>query len=203
MPLPCTNFKSSITHIPQYLDGAKARPLTIGDYHVLIEAGNLDDERIELLNGLLITMHPQSIEHRDTIKFLYSKLFIALEIENRAAVYQTMPVTLSKMNSEPEPDIFIASGSDEDYKGRDIVASDVLLVVEVSKSTIVKDSTTKLEIYALEGIPEYWIVDVEKRNVQVLRKPCENYYESRERFSSGFIAPAAFSDVRIRVEDLF
>ena len=192
-----------MTHIPQYLDGAKTRPLTVDDYHVLIEAGKLDDERVELLNGLLITMAPQSIEHMGTAEFLFRAFYDAIAYKKRAAVFKANPISLIETNSEPQPDIFIASGVNEDYDIRKAIPSDILLIVEVAKSTIVKDTTVKLQTYALEGIPEYWIVNVEKRNVQVLRKPCEDYYESRETFSNGFIAPAAFSDVRVSVKNLF
>ena len=203
LSLPRANLRSCMPRTQHYYGTEGMDPLTVDDYHALIETGRLDDRRVELLNGLLITMHPQSIEHIAAVSILFKRLFIALEIEKRAVVRKADPITLTKSNSEPEPDVVIMSGLEEDYDRRKPVSSDILLVVEVSRSTIVKDSTVKLRDYASEGIPEYWIVDIRKRNVQVFRKPQGNSYESKETFSSSFIAPAAFSDVRIRVKDLF
>ncbi len=196
-----TNFQTPTLHMQHYRDVKEMHPLTVDDYHVLIEAGRLDDKRVELLNGFLITMHPQSAEHFSTASFLFRTFYDALK--NRAVVRQAAPVTLKESMSEPEPDIVIASGIDDDYCIRHPSPRDILLIVEVSESTFVKDSTVKLENYASEGVPEYWIVNIEERNVQVFRKPRENSYESKETFSSGFIAPSAFSDVCVRVKDSF
>eukprot|EP00178_Gracilaria_changii_P005362 TRINITY_DN187_c0_g1_i6.p1 TRINITY_DN187_c0_g1~~TRINITY_DN187_c0_g1_i6.p1 ORF type:complete len:236 (+),score=28.23 TRINITY_DN187_c0_g1_i6:180-887(+) len=179
----------------------KPEGLTVEEYHELIETGFLDYARGELIDGFFIQMHPQSVEHVATVSFLFRTLFKALE--NRAVIRDSKPITLMKLKSEPEPDIVIASGVDDDYNTRNPSQSDVLLVAEVSNSTLRKDSTIKLEEYALAGIPEYWIVDIKARNVQVLREPQGNCYEFKMTVSSGFIAPAAFPDVSIRVQSLF
>lgn len=182
-------------------ESLEAGGLTVEEYHALIETGFLDDISAELIRGRLLAMPPHSIEHTGTASFLFRALYDALK--DCAAVRKADPISLIKSKSEPEPDIFIASGVNDDYNIRKAVPSDILLIIEVSKCTIVKDSTIKLEDYASEGIPEYWIVNVNTRNVQVLRKPRGNCYESKETFSSGFIAPAAFPDIRVRVKDLF
>ncbi|PXF47816.1 hypothetical protein BWQ96_02498 [Gracilariopsis chorda] len=178
MSIVGTEFKGCMMHMQDYPDAHEIQPLTVSDYHVLIEAGCLDDYRVELLNGFLVKMHSQSVEHIATVSFLFRTLFKALE--NRAVIRDSKPITLMKLKSEPEPDIVIASGVDDDYNTRKPSPSDVLLVVEVSNSTLKKDSTIKLEDYALAGIPEYWIVDIKARNVQVLRKPQGNCYESKK-----------------------
>ncbi|PXF50052.1 hypothetical protein BWQ96_00212 [Gracilariopsis chorda] len=184
-----------------HLEPHKCEGLTVDEYHELIESGFLDHVRGELIDGFFIQMHPQCVEHVATLSFLFRTLF--KDLENRAVIRDSKPITLMKLKSEPEPDIVIASGVDDDYNTRNPSPSDVLLVAKVSNSTLKKDSTIKLEEYALTGIPEYWIVDIKARNVQVLRKPQGNCYESKVTVSSGFIAPAAFPDVSIRVQTLF
>lgn len=182
---------------------ANFRPLTVEEYHVLVESGYLDGQPIELLNGVLTRKSSQSVEHIATTSILFEILFNALQNKNRAVVRDSKLIVLVKSNSEPEPDIVIASGVKEDYYSRKPVPGDILLIVEVSRSTMVRDSTVKLRDYASEGIPEYWIVDIRQRNIQVHRKPGGVSYESKETFSNGFISSVAFPDVCIEVKDMF
>ena len=125
------------------------------------------------------------------------------KLRNRAVVHDSKPITLVKSNSEPEPDIVIASGVPADYMYRHPVPDDIFLFVEVSKSTLWKDSTKKLELYPSENIPEYWIVEVNGRTVRVFWNPKGKYYLRNETFYAGDIAPTAFPDASVRVENLF
>ncbi len=179
-------FENDMMHIQNYPE-LKIQPLTVSDYHRMIRGGLLDKYRVELLNGVLVKKFSHSVEHCFTLSFLYEKIFDALK--DRAAIRQAFPITLVKSKSEPEPDIVIASGTKDDYCVRHPSPSDILLVIEVSKSALANDRTIKLENYASEGIPEYWIVNIQKRNVEVHRKPRGNSYESKETFSSSFIRP--------------
>ena len=203
MSLPGTNFKIYMLNTQYYHETKEIDPLTIDDYHLLIKAGRMDGRRVELLNGSLNRMQPQSPEHFSTITYLDRIFFRALENENRAVVRQAAPITLKETESEPEPDIVIASGAPIDYKYRHPVADDVILVVEVSNSTIRKDSYEKLELYASQNIHEYWIVDVTRRSVRVLRNPHGKQYLHDETVCAGDIAPASFPDVVMDVENLF
>lgn len=172
---------------------------TVEEYHQLIDIGFLDDRRVELINGHLIKMLPQSPEHADSVKFLYDTLSEALK--NRAIVRDSKPITLS--DSEPEPDIAIVSGSREDYKKRHPTPCDIMLVAEISKSTISKNCGDKLGLYATEGIQEFWIINLAHHNVRVLKNPKGSGYSYDRIFSSGCIAPAAFPDCQVDVEEIF
>eukprot|EP00178_Gracilaria_changii_P004669 TRINITY_DN175_c0_g3_i1.p1 TRINITY_DN175_c0_g3~~TRINITY_DN175_c0_g3_i1.p1 ORF type:complete len:141 (+),score=16.18 TRINITY_DN175_c0_g3_i1:1604-2026(+) len=136
-------------HTQLYPDVNEIQALTVSDYHRMIEAGCMDDYRVELLNGFLVKMHSQSAEYVATVSFLSRTLFRALENENRAVIHDSKPITLAGSESEPEPDIVMASGVVDDYSTRHPSPGEVLLVAEVSNSTLQNDSTIKSEDYAL------------------------------------------------------
>lgn len=172
---------------------------TVQDYHDLIDKGCLNNRRVELINGQLVKMAPQSPEHADSVKFLYDTLSEALR--NRAIVRESKPITLS--DSEPEPNVAIVAGSRKDYKKRHPTPCDIILVAEISKSTIFKDCGLKLGLYATEGVREFWIINLVHHNVRVLKNPEGSGYSYDRIFSSGYIAPAAFPDCQVNVEEIF
>jgi Uma2 family endonuclease len=80
----------------------------------------------------------------------------------------------------------------------------VLLVVEVAESSLRYDQTAKLRLYASAGVPEYWVVSVEGEWIEVCRSPEGVGYRERSRAGHGeVIAPIAFADVRVSVDDVF
>ena len=79
------------------------------------------------------------------------------------------PIHLS--DSEPEPDISVLKPRDDFYVTAKPVPEDVLLLVEVSDSSLEFDREVKGELYAEAGIPEYWIVNPEEACVEIHRDP--------------------------------
>lgn len=171
---------------------------TVDDYHDLIDAGLLDNHRVELIHGGLVKIAPQSPMHACTTTFVHDTFMKTLG--NRAIVLNSKPITLS--DSEPEPDITIVAVDPDDYSNRHPAAGDIFTVIEVARSILSKDSTIKLELYARENIPEYWIVNLVHRNVRVLRNLEGKRYKYDKVFSSGCITPASFPDCPISVEAL-
>ncbi len=103
----------------------------------------------------------------------------------------------------PEPDISLAVEREDFYAGRRPLASDVFLLVEVSDSSLRKDRKLKLRIYAEAGISEYWIVNLVDDGIEVYAEPVDGRYASSRMFRSGeAIAPLAFPDVVLRVDDI-
>src|SRR5207249_258912 len=80
-----------------------------------------------------------------------------------------MPVTLD--TSEPEPDIVLARGPEREFANRHPAPADVVLVVESSDSTLTYDRSVKGPAYARNGLPEYWIINVVDRRVEVFTDP--------------------------------
>jgi Uma2 family endonuclease len=145
---------------------------TIDEYHRLIELGFLTEvDKIELIRGELIQMIAKGTPHTVCASILCRQLDRLLG--DRAVIRGQDPITLPN-NSEPEPDVVIARGRDEDYLPHHPYPEDILLVIEISDKTLDYDQTTKLEIYAEAGITDYWIVNLNGRQLQCYQNPYQN-----------------------------
>jgi Uma2 family endonuclease len=159
-------------------DRAMVLPLTVRKYHQLIAAGVVPEgEPFELLNGYVIRKDrsaagedPMSVgpEHAWVIREL-TDLNPRLRRFGSHMQIQ-LPLSLPPWN-EPEPDAAIVIGNKDDYRVRHPGARDVLCVVEVADSSLHRDRTTKLRIYAAAGIGQYFIVNLPDRMVEVHARP--------------------------------
>ena len=144
----------------------RQRPITVEEYHRMIDAGILhEDEHVELVDGFLVAMTPQKSPHAYAIQELTRLLTRSLSRE--FAVRVQLPLTLGP-RSEPEPDIAIVLDSRQLAVAHPTTA---LLVMEVSRGSLRYDRTVKARLYARHGIPEYWIVNVAERVIEVRRDP--------------------------------
>ncbi|MBD2345148.1 Uma2 family endonuclease [Anabaena subtropica] len=145
---------------------------TIDEYHQLIELGFLKEgDRIELIGGELIQMVAKGTPHTVCGSILCRQLDRLLG--DSAVIRGQDPITLPNQ-SEPEPDVVIARGKDEDYLDHHPYPGDIFLVVEISDSTLDYDQTKKLEIYAEAGIANYWIVNLNARQLERYSQPYQN-----------------------------
>ena len=145
---------------------------TVDKYQQMIESGILtEDDRVQLLAGVIIEMTPIGPRHRVTVTKLNELLYRVLPTGWHLACQQ--PIALS--DSEPEPDLSIVRGEILEYQDRIPAGSDVGLVIEVADRSLELDRTQKKAIYATAGIPEYWIVNLNEKTVEVYRdsKPAE------------------------------
>ena len=138
------------------------------EYHRLAESHLLADERVELLDGVIITMSPQNSPHAATIHRL---LFTLLPVVGDVAYIRVQaPIVLNDW-SEPEPDIVICQPDPSDYAQHHPRADQVMVVIEVADSSLAYDQVQKAQAYAASGIPEYWIVNLADRTVAILTNP--------------------------------
>lgn len=145
---------------------------TIDEYHRLISLGFLtESDRIELIRGELIQITAKGTPHTVCSSILCRQLDRLLG--DRVVIRGQDPITLPN-NSEPEPDVVIARGTDEDYLAHHPYPQDILLVVEISDSTLTYDQTTKLKLYAEVGIYDYWIVNLNARQLERYNQPYQN-----------------------------
>jgi len=153
-------------------------PLTVDQYHQMIETGILaEGEPIELLDGSLffkdrsaVGKDPMSVgpDHSLTVKKLAR---LDRKLNRFGCHIQTQqPVTIPDYD-EPEPDGAIVIGKPEDYAGRNPGPADVTCVIEVSDSSLRIDRTTKLRVYADAGIPQYVIINLADRVIEVYSQP--------------------------------
>lgn len=150
-------------------DDVARAPLTRAEYEVLVDAGMLEDQRVELLCGEKATMSPESYEHADVVEDLASQLE-AVVGSKPLQVRRGHPVALSDLD-EPEPDVALVTRVPPRSRGSHPRPHEVHLLVEVSGTSLDKDMNIKARRYAMAGIVEYWVVDLVGHRVVVHTKP--------------------------------
>jgi Uma2 family endonuclease len=152
---------------------------TRDEYYRMAEAGLFQNEHVELLDGEIITMSPKLAPHTYSVNQLMYALVAGLGAS--AIVRVQDPIVLNNW-SEPEPDIAVCLPVPDRYKQAHPRADQVLLVMEVAESSLSYDRTRKARAYAASGIPEYWIVNLVDRRIEVLTDPvpkARNYRQQR------------------------
>ncbi len=166
------------------------RPITVDEYHAMGRAGVFrPEERVELLDGHLLPMSPVAGPHFVVTNRLngHFSRYVYQASADLAQVSVQAPVRLNDQ-SEPEPDVTLLR---PDYDDRIAVAGagDVLLIIEVSASTLAFDQGIKRSRYAAAGIPEVWIVSVDGLWVEAAHAPDGNTYTEIRRFALGDARP--------------
>ncbi len=172
---------------------------SIEDYHRMIEAGILSDRKVELLDGYILEMSPEGPLHRSTGEQLAN--YLRQRLSNKAWIREVGPITLQ--NSEPEPDIAVVELPRSRYRNRHPYPEDIFWLIEISNSTLTKDLTEKKQIYAVAGIPEYWVVAIKNREVYVFRQPVNGDYQYQEKFTTGSLTPLSFPEIAISLDSLW
>jgi Uma2 family endonuclease len=156
----------------------QVRPLTIDDYHRMIETGIIHEgEHIELISGQIFNMAAKGTRHTVANTELMGELLLLLG--RRAKIRCQDPITLPN-NSEPEPDIVIARLRSDNYVNSHPAPADIILVIEVADSTIKFDRDTKAPLYAAAGISEYWIVNLIDNRLEIYSQPEGSLYTNTQ-----------------------
>ena len=180
--------------------------LSVEQYHEMVRRSIItEDDRLELLEGLLIEKITVSPPHRLSTR----RVRIALERVIPPGCYVDSPSPITLADSEPEPDVVIVRGSDLDYSHRHPGPEDLLLVVEVSDSSLRRDQNRKKSVYARAAIATYWIVNLVDRRVEVYQEPTgpskEPSFSHRHVFGENdalSLTLAALGTVQVAVRDL-
>jgi len=181
---------------PALVEPQHIRPLSRSEYDRLVDLGWFEHERIELLRGMLVTMSPQKWPHAAAVSFFNEQL--VLQLAGLHEVRPQLPFAADDW-SEPEPDLAVTR---KDPALREH-PSEALLVIEVADSSLRIDRGLKRTIYAEAGVPEYWIVDVEKPTVEVHTAPTRDGYASIQTLRDGdVLRPMLLPEISIRVADL-
>jgi Uma2 family endonuclease len=167
-------------------------------FHRLGELGLLDDEtRYELIEGDIYPMTPEGAEHAALGTVLAYRL-----MERRSQDWHVRvekPLRLGE--SEVIPDLAIVPGRPSDYLERH--PETALLIIEIAHSSLPRDRLLKLPLYARAGVPEYWIVNLSERQVEVYRAPAGDSYQEQQVYAAGAtLAPLFAPDWTLAVYDL-
>ena len=153
-----------------------------------------EDQHVELLGGQLVVMTVNP-PHAAAVSHLNRRLHRVFA--ERAQIVTQSPLRLSEdLEDEnlPQPDVMLVAGPEKVYTDHPRPA-DVHLLIEVSDSTLVKDRTIKLPLYAAHGIPEVWIVNLVDKQIEVYTEPHGHEYLTRTTtLLTGHLAPRRFPD---------
>ena len=183
------------------------RRFTVSEYHRMIEAGILyEGERGELINGVIIQHMPQRRKHSAVISQM-TELFYPPIIAKEARLRIQLPITLND-NTEPEPDLALVKRRADGYLESHPSPGDVLLLIEVSDTTLEYDQEIKLPRYAASGIPDVWIVNLVDNRIEVYRHPLTlpdgtAVYQIRTNMRKGeALTPHALPSLKIAVDEV-
>jgi Uma2 family endonuclease len=157
--------------------------ISVEHFYRMADAGLFGaDERVELVDGEIIDMPPMGSPHATVVQQLTRLMWVALPVE--IIVRPQLPVRLGEY-SEPLPDIAIVRPRSDQYGTSHPTAADVLLLVEISDSSLRYDREVKSALYARHGVPELWIVDVQTRALHSYRLPVDGKYTSETTLPFG------------------
>ena len=186
---------------------ATRRKFTIEEYHQLVDLGFFtENDRIELIRGEIIDMAPKRTPHSVCNSILFGELYKLLG--DRANVRGQEPIVLPS-NSEPEPDVVIAQKKADNYLSAHPTAEDIILVVEISDSTLKYDREIKLPLYAEANINYYWIINLVDNYLEVYTNPFSDnknvfYYKNKSIFlPDDSIEIPNFDDISLELKTIF
>ncbi len=164
---------------------------TVDEYHRMIETGIItENDRVELLRGWVVAKMGTNPPHNYAVNALMKALLAIAGPD--AAVRIQQPITTT--DSEPEPDVVLATGTNADYKTGNPRPSEMIVLVEVSESSLLEDQTTKLALYAGAKVAVRWIVNLVERRVEVYTQPRGGKsptYKSQTNSAPGDAVPVA------------
>lgn len=190
---------STMTFAPKPLERIANDPLwirrwSVAEYHEMIETGILSpDHRVELLEGWIVNKMPQKPPHASSVTRVNSR--VAKFRPEGWTLRVQMPITLS--DSEPEPDITLARGEEEVYDTRHPGPADIGVLMEVGDSTVLDDRRYKGILYAQEKVPEFWLINISKRKVEVYTKPRAGKYQKKVEYAEKQSVPLVLDGVKI------
>jgi Uma2 family endonuclease len=174
------------------------RRFSVQEYHKLIELGILtENDNLELLEGYLVEKIPHDPIHDGTIQLVED--VIRQHLPGGWCLRVQSALTVGR--SEPEPDLVIARGDKRTYLSRHPVPADVGIVIEVSNTSLDSDRDDKIPMYARDGIPVYWIVNLVGRQIEVYEQPTgaspSPTYGMQRQYKPGDAVPVVLGGVSV------
>lgn len=182
----------------EVIESEGVRLLKRVEYEFLARQGAFDDEKVELLFGLVVPMPATDHTHGNAVSIIMTAFVRALG--DRAKVWSQTSFAASDI-SMPQPDVFLVPSDVNYWKQHPERA---YLVVEVARSSLTRDRKIKTRLYGLADVDEYWIVNHVDGVIEVYRdRLSDGSWRSLTVYQRGeSIAPLAFPDVAIAVDDV-
>ncbi len=198
-----TAFATSATTLTPFVPATpKPHRFSVAEYERMVFSGVLEEDlSIELIRGEIVDKMPTGQQHSWAIPTLM-RLFV-MQLGARCCYLSQSSLRLK--DSLPEPDFVLLKPRGDEYAlPPSASAADALLVIEVADTSIATDRKSKQELYAENGIPEYWIINLVDRTLEVYRQPqAKGYTEIRVLRDAETMAPLAFPDFVLTAQQLF
>ncbi len=198
-PPPVSSPKSSVAVAPH------PAKWTREDFIAINSLPEMQGRHLQLLRGIIWDYGPMNSPHAAGIRKCQRNL--ERVFGGSWAINTQLPLDLSA-DTMPEPDAAVVPFREDDYASAHPTATEAALVVEVADSSLQTDLTDKAELYAVAGIPEYWVLDLNARVLHVLRDPgplAANgtaYRDQRTLAPDDTVSPLAAPDASVKVADL-
>ncbi len=183
-------------------NGVKQRLITVSEYDRMIEAGiYTENDHIELLNGEIIEIMPKGTKHTSANSKII-RFFIRFFAE-KIIVRSQDPIRLDDF-SEPEPDIVLANWDEKEYSENHPTPADIVLVMEISDTTLAYDREDKARAYSRNGIQQYLLLNLQNETLEDYREPTADGYGFKRTHRQGDVFNlVAFPETEIKFGDLF
>lgn len=177
------------------------RRFNVDDFYRMAEAGILQyGSRVELIEGEIIEMAAMGDPHAGGTNRL-NRVFTG-RLGEQVVVSVQNPVRLSPL-SEPQPDLMLLLPRADFYATSKPAPADVLLLIEISDTTLRYDRDVKVPLYAAAGIAEVWIVDLQSDRLRVFHGPDAGEYRHIELFARGAtVSPQSFPELQLSVDEI-
>lgn len=157
----------------------------VEDFRKMTEVGILPEESgWEIIDGYLIDKMSIGSKHASVVRRL-SK-YLERNLGDIVQVSGQNPIHIDEYN-EPEPDIALLQPRADFYAESHPTPTDVLLLIEVSDSTVEYDREVKKKLYAESGIREFWIVNLKDETIETFTQPKNGVYYSARILEKGEI----------------
>lgn len=171
---------------------------SIEEWHEIVNSGLLEGKPVEFLSGEIISMSPEGIEHSYTNHSVAN--YLRGVLNDLACVRESHPITLD--DSEPDPDVAIVRLPETIYRKHHPYPQDIYWLIEISHRTLKIDLDQKSTIYARNGIPEYWVIDLVNKKLIVHTGIDRDSYTNITEHTSGTVSPEAFPKIAIALDRL-
>lgn len=160
--------------------------LGVDTYNRIIDSGALAEQRVELLDGVLVDMSPQSPGHALVVTRLMRHFAAAPRWWTRVQ----MPLEV-RPDSEPEPDLAVLDAEPPPNEH----PHTALLAIEVATTSQMIDRNIKAAKYAAAAIPAYWLIDIPARTIEIRTNPGPRGYTHCKTYAEPAIVPSPLKGV--------
>src|SRR5688572_22007646 len=179
------------------------RLFTVEECYRMADAGILrPDERVELIRGEILKMSPIGPRHGAAVDGA-NRTFVRLAGDS--AIVRVQGTVVLDPFVAPEPDLVLLRPRDDFYVRKNPGGPDILLIIEVADSSLDYDTTVKPALYALLGVPEYWVADLQNDRVLCYSDPVkdnEHYQTIRELHRGEVLTPKLLPECSLKTDVL-